>query len=187
MDENEKYKKYKALINLAIKNLHIYWKTNDEYQEYNDSGVDGIIKGIRTYDSSKGIKESTYVYACIENELKHRIYLNTMKKRTMKVVSLNKVVGLDGEEFGEFIPDDTNIEQIAYDNIMDEKILFYINHLKEKDREIIKYYWGIDNHPNLSFESIGKLYNNDKNAIRSRYLRSVRKIYLKLRSNDNEY
>ena len=186
MDENEKYLKYKALINLAMKNLHIFWKTKDEWQEFNDSGVDGIIKGIRSYDSNKGVKESTYVYTCIEMELKHRIYLNTMKKRTQKIVSLNKTVGTDGEELGEFIPDDTDIEKTVFNNIMDERILVLINQLKEKDKEIIKYKWGIDNHPNLSFEEIGKLYNNNKNAIRSRYLRSLRKIYYRLRSNYEE-
>ena len=52
MDENEKYLQYKALINLAIKNLHIYWKTEDEFREYDDAGVDGIIKGIRTYENA---------------------------------------------------------------------------------------------------------------------------------------
>ena len=83
-NEDELVKKYERLIYLALKNKHIYWKTNDEFQDYIDSGYDGLIKGIRTFDEAKGIKESSYVYICIETEIKRRLYLNQMIKGKLK-------------------------------------------------------------------------------------------------------
>ena len=185
MDENEKYLKYKGLIFLAIERLHIFYRNNDDLQEWVDYGTDGIIKGIRTYKEDKGVKESTYVYACIVNELKHNMARRSRLKRQATVVSLNTLVGT--EELGEFIDSGENIEEKVINKLMDEKILSYINQLKERKREIVKYKLGIDNHPTLSFTDIANMYGVNKNAIRDSYLRAIRIVYYKLRRDELEY
>jgi len=55
-------------------------------------GSIGLIKGIKTYNSSKGTVLATYVARCIENEI--LMYLRTTKKLKNNV-SLNEPVGQD--------------------------------------------------------------------------------------------
>ena len=55
-----------ALIVLMIKKLNCKWETDDEYQNYYDYGLEGLIRGAKTYDESKG-KVSTYLCSCIKN------------------------------------------------------------------------------------------------------------------------
>ena len=184
MDENEKYLQYKALINLAIKNLHIYWKTEDEFREYDDAGVDGIIKGIRTYDPSKKVKESTYVYKCIETELKRRIYLNTMKKRNVEVISLNKTVGVEeAEELIDLIPDDTDIEKLIEDKETSERLINLVDHLPiPKDRYVIKMMYGLDGWEQMSASEIARRWGVNKNSIIQRKNRAIRLLWIKIRN-----
>lgn len=185
MNEEQEYLNNKGLIYIALKTNRIYWKTPDEKQDYIDAGTDGLLKGIRTYDSNKG-KKSTYYYACIEKEIYHFLSYKTRKKRQMKIVSLNLEIDDDKQELWEFIPDETNIEQEVIDKINDEKILNIIDTiLSEKDRLIVKYHLGLNGYPTLTFEEIGKLYDNNKNAIRSRFLRSIRRVYYRWRKNGN--
>lgn len=177
MNESEKYLKYKALINLAIKRLNMNWKTPDEYQEINDWGTDGIIKGIRTYQEDKGVKESTYVYKCIENELKHLMKIRSAKKRNALVTSLNREINEEGDEIGDLIPSNINVEKEVQEKITDETILRIVNQLKDRRAEIIKYRLGLENHPELTFEEIAKIYGVNKNAIRDSYTRAIRIVY----------
>ena len=142
-NEDELVKQYEGLIYLAIKRLHIFWRTDEERQEYIDSGYDGLIAGIRKYDSTKGVKQSTYVYKCIEMELKKRIYLNQMQKRNQKIVSLN--TSIEDIELIDLIPDDTDIEKIITDKETSENLVRLINHLpNEKDRLVVKMMFGLD-------------------------------------------
>lgn len=187
MDEGEKYLKYRGLINLALKRLNVQIKSTYEKEVYMDRGIDGLLAGIRRYDASRGVKEATFVYKCIANSIKQQMSINTAQKRTGKVVSLNKEISDDGEELGDFIPSGENTEHYVFTKISDEKILKLVNELDEKSRKIVKYRWGIDGYPNLTFEEIGMIYGNDKNAIRTRYNRAVGKIYYKYRRYyDNE-
>ena len=84
MEENSLIEEHKGLIYLAIKENHIYWKTEDEYQDYIDAGYDGLLQGIRTYDTTKGIKPSTYYYTCIKNEMIKVITLKNRKKNSRR-------------------------------------------------------------------------------------------------------
>lgn len=186
MDENELVKKYEKLIYLGIKNLHIYWKTNDEFQDYVDSGYDGIIKGIRTYDSTKDVKQSTYVYTCIETELKRRIYLNTMNKRSQKVISLNLLANdLDDTELIDLIPSDVDVEKEIETKIDNEKLLDLVNHLPiQKDRYVIKLFFGLDGYEPMNCNQIAKRWGVNKNMIIARKNRALGILWRRIKEKD---
>ena len=182
-NEDELVKKYERLIYLAIKNKHIYWKTNDEFQDYIDSGYDGIIKGIRTFDSTKGVKESTYVYNCIATEIKRRIYTNTMVKRKTKTVSLNLILNDDGDEMIDLIPSDYDMEQVVEDNIRNDKLLALVNKLsKEKQREVIKNLYGLEGKEPISASELGRRWNCSKSNIIAIKNRALRILWYKIRN-----
>jgi len=56
-------------------------------------GTVGLIKGIDSFDASKGVKLATYVSRCIENEI---LMLFRNYKKTKSDVSLEEPIGTDG-------------------------------------------------------------------------------------------
>ena len=109
-------------------------------------GTIGLIKGITSFDSSKGVRLATYAARCIENEI---LMLMRNKKKTQSEVSLNDPIGTDkegnqiylidvlksdgGEVFDE-IQQRAHIEQL-YKNIKTE--------LTERERLIINLRYGL--------------------------------------------
>ena len=183
MDENELVKRYEGFIFMAIKRLHVYWNTEEEHQEYIDSGYDGLITGIRRYDETKGFQPSTFIYKCIETEIKKRIYLNTMKKRTMRVVSLNTL--LKDEELLDLIPDETNIEDEVLNKIRDKEIVDLVNSLpKEKDKKVIKMLYGIDGEKQLNLGETAKVMGVNRNAITSRRNKVLKTLLERIKRDD---
>ena len=57
-------------------------------------GTIGLIKGINSFDASKGTRLATYAARCIENEI---LMLMRASKKTQGDVSLNDPIGTDKE------------------------------------------------------------------------------------------
>ena len=186
MEENNLILEHKGLIYLAIKEEHLYWKTQDEYQDFIDAGYDGLLKGIRTYDTSKGIKPSTYYYKCIKHEMIKVIQRKELKKNSMKTISLNKSVGYEEvEELIDLIPDDIDIEQEITKNERNERLLYLVDHLPiAKDRYVIKMMFGLDGWEQMSASEIARRWGVNKNAIISRKNRALRRLWYRIMKED---
>lgn len=175
-----------ALINLMIKKMNCKWETQDDYQNYYDYGLEGLIRGAKTYDKSKG-KPSTYLCQCIANNIQRSFYLNSMQKRNNPAgsdFSLNYEV-YEGDninnfiEFGDMIPDpNVNVEEEVDKILEKENVLYAVNHLKnEKDTIAIKMYYGLDGYEELkSFDKIAKKFGVSRNAIFSRITRAKKEL-----------
>ena len=57
-------------------------------------GTIGLIKGISSFDPSKGTRLATYAARCVENEI---LMLMRLQKKTQGDVSLNETIGTDRE------------------------------------------------------------------------------------------
>ena len=185
MDEEKLFLENKGLIYMAIKRMHLFYDTEDEFQEYYDAGVDGLLNGIRTYDETKGFKISTYLYTCIYNGIARRVYLNTMPKRKNKYgrdLSLNKLVDTaddESNEFGDFIPDpNVNIEKEIDDEIEKERLILAVNQLKnEKDKLVIKMYYGLDGYEEFgTYEKVGRQLGITREAVRQKLVRALKNL-----------
>lgn len=183
MNEEEEYIKNKPLINLAFKQLNLHYHSTYEFEEYNDAGLDGLLQGIRTYDESKGVKKSTYYYACIRNEINKLIYQKQMQKRKAIVISINTPLNEDGDELLDILPSKVNIEKEIEESIRNEKLLDLVNELAPKDREIIKYSFGLDGYEKMSTRQIGMLFKNHHNAIAQRRTKALRQLWYKIKNN----
>ena len=179
MDEGEKYKKYRGLIFLAMKNLRIYSKTEDERQDYIDAGTDGLLKAIRNYDHRSNVKESTYVYRCIYNQLKSEITKHNRIKRITKVLSYNTL--LEDEEIIDLIPSDYDLEEEVSRDIRNEQVLKVINTLDFKGQYIIKSRFGIDGYKEKTPSQLAKELQISKSALYEMYHARIRRIYWRLR------
>ena len=105
-EESEYIKKYKngdmeARNKLIEHNLrlvaHIAKKYSGNISDSEDLisiGTIGLIKGINSYDETKGTRLATYAARCVENEL---LMLMRSKKKTQGEVSLNDPIGTDKE------------------------------------------------------------------------------------------
>lgn len=184
MNEEEEFLENKGLIGLAIKKLHIHWKTQDEFQDYEDAGIDGLLSGIRTYEKEKGYKKSTYYYSCIKNEICKSMYLKSCKKRKGDVVSLNTVIN-EGIELGELIPSEDNIEEKTIKKARKKELLRLVNNLPiEKDKLIIKNLFGLDGYKEISAEKLAKKLGISKTAIYDKKRRALVQLWLMIRKNE---
>lgn len=132
------------LVKKAIKDMHCRYQDENEYEEYFSAGLLGLVKGAKTYDGS--VKVSTYLYACIKNEIAQVFTYNSRQKRYGRVESLNRPL-LDGDErSGELqdtIASDENIENQFQERESYENLYRAINRLKPYKRKLIIENYGI--------------------------------------------
>lgn len=142
MERDELFKKHEALIYLALKNkkmLHLQ-------DEYYDIGLIGLVNGINNYNPSLGIKESTYFYRCISNEINKQIYTENRSKRKCpyQLISLDGTFVENGRELSEVIPDSNiNLEEQLIEKEQTQILYNAISHLREDYQNIIKRLFGI--------------------------------------------
>lgn len=172
-----------GLIYLAIKQLHLNYKTDDEFQEYYDAGLEGLIKGAKKYDSETGFKQSTFLLVCIKNEIKKELYSKTMPKRfnpNGSDLSLDyNFISDDEQSFEDFIPDpNVNVELEVEKKIEVERLIQALNSLKnEKDKEAIKLYYGLDGYQECgTCEKVAKIMGVTRNAVWLRIKRGQEKL-----------
>ena len=160
-----------GLIYKCIKDLNLYWRCEDEFQDYYSAGLIGLISGVKTY-SNTNIKIGTYYYKCIKNRILHEITNKNRIKRKApsEILSLDEVylerVSIDNQEL--------NIEDKL---ILDEeyaKLKNIISSLKkDKDRQIISDYYGLFDKDKLKSQTICKKYGVTRQAITLR-VRSIK-------------
>ncbi len=71
-----------------------YSSNNEEQDDLISIGTIGLIKGVNSFDESKGIKLATYASKCIENEI--LMYFRS-KKKTSQDISINEPIDADSE------------------------------------------------------------------------------------------
>lgn len=169
------------LIYKCIKDMRLYWNTEDEFQSYYDAGLLGLINGAKTYNESKA-KQSTYLYTCIKNEIRHEIAMSLMQKRKVHkehITSLDKLIKEDSDTtLADMIPDpNINIEEDAIIKAEFENVISSFHILTPKQRKVIEYRFGLnDSNTCFSFEEIALKMNVSRNAIFSMNRSAMKKL-----------
>ena len=110
-----------------------YASSNINTDDLISIGTIGLIKGINSFKSSKGVKLATYVSKCIDNEI--LMYLRSYKKISSEVY-LNEPIGKDKDD-----NEVTLLEVLENDekNIEDEiDLKIKVKKLYEKMGEVLK-------------------------------------------------
>ena len=143
----EEEKKYVELFesgNLEAKNIlieknlrlvaHIAKKysNNNNLDDLISIGTIGLIKGINSFNSSKGVKLSTYVSRCIDNEI--LMYIRSTKKLNSEVF-LNEPIGRDKDDNVVTLQEVLENNEKNIEDSVDLKLK--INLLKEKMNTIL--------------------------------------------------
>ena len=123
-----------------------YSNSNEDNEDIISIGTIGLIKGITSFDPSKGTRLATYAARCVDNEI---LMLMRTQKKTQGDVSLSETIGVDKEgnqimlidilksdtaDIFDKINTDIQVRQL-YENIKSE--------LDERERKVIILRYGI--------------------------------------------
>ena len=149
---------------------HIVKKFDHKVGEQDDLisiGTIGLIKGIDTYQMNKNIKLTTYCARCIQNEI--LMYYRSNNKNN-KNISINESIGYDKEGNEITILDVLKSDKpdFAMDLHTKENIKLinnYIKVLNEREKDIIRRRYGLDNTHEQTQKSIAKSLNISRSYV----------------------
>jgi RNA polymerase sporulation-specific sigma factor len=121
-------------------------------------GTIGLIKGVDSFSSSKGVKITTYCARCIENEI--LMYFRSNNKYS-RDVSINEAVGFDkdGNEIAiQDVLKSPKVDFVEDINIKDNIILLkkYLEILQPREKEILVRRYGLFNQEEETQKEIAK-------------------------------
>ena len=155
MTTNDKILKHYKLIYLIMNELHCDRKDEEEYFFY---GLMGLYKGIKNYDETKEIKETTYYSKCIKNEILVRFNYKTRKKRNnvKNEISINTRID-DTHTIEDILVSDIDIEQEIRKKEQLESIYKALESMRDtKYKKYICDYFGIDCKPLKTYQMAKK-------------------------------
>ena len=142
-------------------------------------GTIGLIKGISSFDPSKGTRLATYAARCVENEI---LMLMRSNKKTQGDVSLNETIGTDKEgnqimlidimkNDSADIFDEINLGiqvRQLYQNLKDE--------LDERERKVIVMRYGLADGKCYTQNEVAKLLNISRSYVSRIEKKAVEKL-----------
>ena len=153
MEQGDKSAREKLIEHNLRLVAHVVKKYYTEKVEQDDLisiGTIGLIKGISTFKSEKGIKLATYAARCVENEI--LMHFRHTKKDSL-IVSINETIDTDKDgnplTYSDILGTDEKLDEDVDREIMCEKLREAIEYsLTERERiVIIKRYGLSDSRP----------------------------------------
>lgn len=131
-------------------------------------GTIGLIKGINSYNSKKGVKLSTYISRCIENEI--LMFFRNSKKVNSEVY-LNEPIGKDKDDnvitLQEVLENNERSIEDSIDLKLKEKKLYEKMNsiLKDREREILILRFGLNNNKPLTQNQVAELFGISRSYV----------------------
>ena len=192
-EEEQRYLALSAAGDLEARNIliernlrlvaHImkkYYSMESDQEDLISIGTIGLIKGITTFDASKGARLATYAARCVENEI--LMHFRSQKKSSQDV-SLSDFIetGADGAplERMDVVSDDCDLlEQVATRESVRQLRRAVDAVLTEQEREVVTLRYGLEGRSPLRQREVA-----EKTGISRSYVSRVEKRALeKLRS-----
>lgn len=131
-------------------------------------GTIGLIKGINSYNFKKGIKLSTYISRCIENEI--LMFFRNSKKLNSEVY-LNEPIGKDKDDnvitLQEILENNERSIEDAIDLKLKQKKLYekMETTLKPREKEILILRFGLNNEKPLTQNEVADIYGISRSYV----------------------
>lgn len=128
-----------------------YYTQTADQEDLISIGTIGLIKGISTFDDSKGVRLATYAARCVENEI--LMYFRSQKK-TSQDVSLSDYIDAGGEGGELSLMDVVAEEGDLLETISDRETVRALGEaidrcLTEQERQVIRLRYGLGGKPPL--------------------------------------
>jgi len=178
-DEDARNKLIEHNLRLVAHIVKKFDNTGEFSEDLISIGTIGLIKGVESFKVGKGTKLATYAARCIENEI--LMYLRTLKK-TRKDISLHSPIGQDqeGNEISllDVIEAETEdiIEYIQL-NMEMHKMKDHFNILDERERTVLIYRYGLNNHQELTQKEIAKQLKISRSYVSRIEKRALMKVF----------
>jgi len=129
-----------------------YYSNANDQDDLISIGTIGLIKAVDTFDSSKGIRLSSYAARCIENEV---LMFFRSGKKTAQDISMNEPIDTDKDGNALTLMDTMAVEDNIIDNldckIKSEQLKHYIVEvLSPRERIIIELRYGLSGNKPLA-------------------------------------
>jgi RNA polymerase sporulation-specific sigma factor len=161
-----------------------YANTGEDPDDLISIGTIGLIKGIDSFDPSKGVKLATYCARCIDNEV--LMHLRNRRKNHREV-SLYDPIGVDreGNEISLLDVLGTDAEIVADEvelNVVMQWVRDFVHSLTDKERLVLDLRFGLNGQPRLTQRDIAKRLGISRSYVSRIEKRAVRKILHELNS-----
>lgn len=167
---------YKKLIIFVIKDMKLMRKIDELF----DIGMVGFVKGINTYDKAMKIKYSTYLYACIKNEIMHQLSYEKREKRAKyKNVSLNILID-NKKELQDLIGYEVDYLKNYCDRESIKALKYEIENLPYTEQLILNHLFGLNGYKMMTVNELSKYYGINKKTIYNTKERFSRKAKRKI-------
>lgn len=154
----------------------VYFLVNKNFylnEDFIEVGMIGLIKGIKSYDESKGFKLSTYLSKCIINEI--NMYLRHNAKRSNDV-SLDNMHDENLNYHDLFEDEKVNIEEDLIKSDEMKRLYNSIKKLSYNEQYIIIYSFGLYNKNKLTQREIADNLGYSQCHISRLYKRILKKL-----------
>ena len=126
-------------------------------------GTIGLIKGVNSYNSKKGVKLSTYISRCIENEI--LMFFRNSKKLNSEVY-LNEPIGKDKDD---------NV--ITLQEVLEKKLYQKMDTvLKPREKEILILRFGLNNSKPLTQNEVAKIFGISRSYVSRIETKAISKL-----------
>ncbi len=123
-----------------------YYATSKDQDDLISIGTIGLIKGVSTFDHTKGARLATYAARCIENEI--LMYFRNQKKR-QNDVNISDPIETDGDgntlTFMDVIYEEERFAEDLDLKINCKKLYQYIERIPEREKKILIMRYGLYN------------------------------------------
>lgn len=156
-----------------------YITANVEQDDLISIGTVGLIKGINSFDDSKGVKLATYVSRCIDNEI--LMYLRSIKKIGAEVF-LDEPIGKDKDDNTVTLQEILENNEKNIEDIIDVKMKLgkMYKKMKEvlKDREkiILELRFGLDGSKPKTQNQIAKMMGISRSYVSRIETKAINKL-----------
>lgn len=144
-----------------------YYSTYSDQDDLISIGTIGLIKGINTFDYTKGTRLATYAARCVENEI--LMYFRNQKKSAQDI-SMSEPIDTDSEgnplTLSDIIYTDDTIADDIDMKVKIEKLRKLVFSMKnEREREIIIGRYGLNGNSPLTQREIAKAMNISRSYV----------------------
>ena len=155
-----------------------YYAVAADQEDLISIGTIGLIKGITTFDGSKGSRLATYAARCIENEI--LMHFRSQKKSAQDV-SLSDCIetGTDGAALSlmDVVAEDCDLlEQVANREMLSQLRRAVADSLTEQEKQVIELRYGLHGQPPLRQREVAQRLNISRSYISRIEKRALEKL-----------
>ncbi len=155
-----------------------YTQTSDQ-EDLISIGTIGLIKGISTFDASKGARLATYAARCVENEI--LMHFRTQKKSSQDV-SLSDYIetGSDGAALSlmDVVAEEEDLlETVSARERIVQVRLAVQQQLDSRERQVIALRYGLDGNPPQRQREVAKYLNISRSYVSRIEKRALEKLH----------